>query len=309
MLAFYPFHYVTEFGAEQLGLYTYQNYIELFLFIIVTYKSLTWLKKDHTKPLLIYSYAYFALMFASYGLSCNILFHTMVIFSPAFVLFCIVIHQKQLQKNFVFASSKQITPQTIPNQNWLEVLIRSCLLSSYQKKQLICIVQRSDYLGTLLHAPYELSLPIQQDIVDLVLASNDLDNPSILWTDSSGILCSVNVKWKKTLTEEVFMFNQQNQQSALTHHHETIAMLTKKTDAFVFLINASTGEHAIWHQGKCLHQITIDQLLKCCKQIMHHTPESLENIVSYPHIKQTDDQKGKNNDPKNNTSHTSPPLH
>ncbi|MCX5923683.1 MAG: hypothetical protein NTU89_03915 [Candidatus Dependentiae bacterium] len=310
MLAFFSLANLSEFCAQQLGLYTYQNYIELFFFVLITNKTLTWLKKDHTKHLLFYTYSYFALLFASYSFSCTILFSSMIIFSPALVIFCIVIHQKQIQKNFVFASLKQVSPSTIPDQNWLEVLIRSCLLSSYQKKQLICIVQRFDHLGTLLQAPYELNLPVQQDIVDLILASNDLDNPSILWADQSGILCSVNVKWKKLLSEEVFMFDKQSELHPLTHHHATISMLTKKTDSFAFLINASTGEHALWYQGKCCKQITIDQLLKSCKQIINLSSNAhQESIIASTFIKQAEHIKGKNNDQKNNSSHTSPPLH
>ena len=306
MLAFNPLHYLSEFCAEQLGLYTYQNYIELCLFIIATHKALSWLKKDHTKPLLLHTYAYCALAFASYHFSCTILLQAMIIFAPALIIFCMIIHQKQLQKNFVFASPKLVTPHTLPHTNWLEILIRSCLLSSYQKKQLICIVQKSDCLDMLLQAPYELNLPLQQDIIDLVLASNDLDNPSILWTSNSGTLCSVNVKWKKLLTEELFLFHHQSDNQPLTHHHEAIAMLTKKTDAFAFLINASTGEHALWYQGTCMQKITIDQLLKSCKQIAEQ-PQATQNFFSLS--KQTNDIKGKNHDQKNTTSHSSPPLH
>ena len=82
MLAFFSLANLSEFCAQQLGLYTYQNYIELFFFVLITNKTLTWLKKDHTKHLLFYTYSYFALLFASYSFSCTILFSSMIIFSP-----------------------------------------------------------------------------------------------------------------------------------------------------------------------------------------------------------------------------------
>jgi len=305
MLAFYPFHYIFEFCGQLLGLYTYQNYIELFLFIVATYKSFVWLKNDHTKPLLLYSYGYFALLFTSYYFSCSILFYTMLLCAPALVVFCIVAHQKQIQKNFVVSSSKHVTPQTIPNKNWLEILTRSCLVASYQKKQIMCVVERADHLGTLLHAPYMLQLPIQQEITDLLLSSTALNNPTILWVQRSGVIHSVNATWQKNLTKELLLLNDQD---VLAQNHEAATLLTKKTDAFIFLINASSNQHELWYQGKCLQLITIDQLLKCGKEIMHDRQHPL-----------THDKKGnmydqkynttKDNSPKHDSTHTSPPLH
>ena len=306
MLAFYPFTYLFEFCGQQLGLYTYQNYIELSLFIMVTYKSFTWLKSDHTKPLLLYSYGYFALLFTSYYLSCIILFYTMLLFAPALIIFCIVIHQKQLQKNFVLSSSKHLTPETIPHKNWLEVLTRSCLLASYQKKQIMCVVERKDHLGALLQAPYMLHLPIQQEITDLLLSSTALANPTILWVQRSGIIHSINVMWQKNLTQELLLLDEKDM------HQQAAALLTKKTDAFIFLINASSNQHALWYQGKCLQLITIDQLLKCAKEIMHDRQQPYTQDIKGNHYEQkyaAPKDSEKNNSTKPDSSHIAPPLH
>ncbi|HSW76575.1 MAG TPA: hypothetical protein VLG50_05995 [Candidatus Saccharimonadales bacterium] len=306
MLAMYPFHYLFEFCAQQLGLYTYQNYIELCLFVIVTYKSLTWLKSDHTKPLLLYTYAYCALFFTSYYLSCNILFFTMLLCSPAFIIFCMIAHQRQLQKNFVTSSLKYITPKTIPNKNWFEILTRSCLLASYQKKQIICVVQRTDHLETLLHAPYELHLPIQQEITQLLFSSTALDNPTIVWAQDCGIIHSINVTWQKNVTQELLLLNEKN------IHHMASTLLTKKTDAFIFLIDATTHKHALWYQGKCLQLLTIDQLLKCGKEIMFikqsYTDEKKGNHYGQKYTSPQDTDE-KNSSTPHDSSHTPPPLH
>lgn len=296
MLAFYPIKCLTDFFTQHLSFYSYQNYIEVSFFIFTTYNYLTWLKQDHTKKLLLHSYMFFALLLFSYYSSCTILFYSMLISAPILIIFSIIIHQRQIQKNFIVASSKYVTISTIPHKNWLESLIRSCLLFSYQKKQILCIVQRSNDVSCLLEIPFQLNLAIQQEIINLILSSSSLHNPTMLLADKSGILRSINVKWNANMTDELLAFNNNEK---LTPHDEAITLLTKKTDAFVFLLNTSTNQHAIWYQGTCLKQITIQQLLTCCNEILSNV--SIE-LLSH-------EKKGIIYAQKQSADHTSPTLY
>ena len=119
----------------------------------------------------------------------------------------------------------------------------------------------------------------------------------MLWVDQAGTLCSVNVKWQKSLTEELFPSNHINE------NFELAKILTNKTDAFAFVINAFTQEHAIWYQGTYVQKLSVDQLLKSCKQILYQ-PSTLSNNAL--HI---DNLKGKNHAQKNDTAHTPPSFH
>lgn len=286
------FGMLQDFCAQQLGLYSYQNYIEVIIFSLVIYKTLRWLQQDHTKQLLLYVYAYASVMIASRMLSCPTLFWVMFILMPVVALLCIVVHQKQLQKNFILGSTKYVTPETMPTKNWLEVFIRSCLLTSYQNKQIFCVMQREDELATLLHAPYALQLPIQEEIVRLILSSNALNNPSIIWITQSGTINSVNASWKESLIQELLSVSIENQ------NHACANLLTKKTDAVVFSIDPTTRLAMIWHQGKSLHQITIDQLITSCKQILY------KNIAN-----QSVQKSGVHYATQSNSAHSSSKLH
>src|SRR3990167_587202 len=144
MLSKLPFSYLQEFSADQLSLYSFQNYLEVFVFSFMIYKILRWLQKDHTKHLVLYVYGYASMMIASQLTGCVTLFWTMFILMPVAMLVSVVIHQKQFQKNFILASGKDLTPHTMPTKNWLELLVRSCLLAAYQNKQFYCIIERTD---------------------------------------------------------------------------------------------------------------------------------------------------------------------
>lgn len=261
-----PFSSLQEFCADQLGMYTIQNYIEVAVFSFVIYKILTWLGQDHTKHLLLYVYGYAAMMMTSYATSCTTLFWTMFLCIPVTMLASIVLHQKQLQKNFILASSKDLTPHTMPAKNWLGLLIRSCLLAAYQKKQLYCIIERTSHLAPVLQNNCPLHLALQQNVIDLILSSSALHNPSVIWLTQSGILNTVNATWKETLTSEMLSSHAQP-------NHGEIILLTSKTDALVWSIDPTTKMAMLWYQGTFMQQLTIDQLMKSCQQILNQKIE------------------------------------
>ena len=277
-----PFSSLFEFGADQFGLYSIQNYIEVLILSFITYKILSWLAQDHTKHILLYVYAYAAFMIASYATSCITLFWILFVGMPLVALTTIVLHQKQMQKNFILASSKDLTPNSIPAKNWLEILIRSCLLAAYQKKQIFCIIESTDHLASALHSPTHLHLSLKQDIIDLIISSTALENPSIIWISQSGIMYTVNATWKETITNHILSPHQKI-------HYAEIALLTSKTDAFAWSIDPMNKMAMLWHQNTFIQQLTIDQLMKSCQKILN------QKIEFEPLTKERTEHATKNN--------------
>lgn len=293
MFLLLPLTYIKEFFADQLGLYSYQNYIEVFVLSFLIYKGLRWLQQDHTKHLVLYVYGYSFIMFSSYVLSCTVLFWIMFATLPIFLITSIVIHQKQIQKNFMVASSKQITIHTMPSKNWFDVLVRSCLLASYHNKQIICIVERSQPLGSFLQTPYLLHIPIQHDIIELLFSSNALHTPCLLWINHSGSITSINSAWKETMQEQLFTTTAREQ------NIEAINLMSQRTDALIFSIDTSTHLGTLWYQSKTLHNISIDQLLTCGKQILQLSTMT-QPFSSFEYI----NKQGLKYDHKNNADHS-----
>lgn len=293
MFLLLPFSYIKEFCADQLGLYCYQNYIEVMVLSFLIYLGLRWLQQDHTKHLVLYVYGYSFIMVSSYLLSCTILFWIMFTTLPIFLITNIVIHQKQLQKNFMVASSKQITTHTIPSKNWFDVLIRSCLLASYHNKQIICIIERSQPVSSLLQTPYQLNVPIQHDIIELLFSSNALHTPCLLWINQSGNIISINSGWKQTVQDQLFATTSTEQ------HIEAIKMAIQRTDALIFSVDTSTHLATLWYQSKTLQNITIDQLLTFGKQILQLSTIT-KPVSSFEHL----NKQGSQYDHKNNADHS-----
>lgn len=274
--------YIQEFGAELLNLYTLQDYIEVTFFIFITHKALFWLKQDHTKHLLLTSYAYFSLLATTYLTSCSVLFVTLLLIAPAYIVFCIVIHQKQLQKNFISSSKKYFTPHTAPPKNWLENLIQSCLIASHNKKNITCIIERNQSLQALLNATITLQTPIQKKTTNFILASEKIDQNCLLWTQSSGIIQGINVQWSSFLTDEILV----KPKDTLALYYEAALLLTEKTDAIIFAINTTSDMHTIWYQGKCIQQVSVQQLLNFIKKIIQEPIEHKNQIIKGKHYDQ-----------------------
>src|SRR5690606_24231974 len=154
----------------------------------IIYRCLIWLKQDHTKNLLLGSYAYMGMLVFANLSSCDVLFSALFIGAPICALFAITIHQKQLQKNFLLSSKAPRHFSFVSAKNWLESIIQSCLIASYNKKKIICIIERTQHLQPLLQAPFMLQVPIQQEFTNLLLGSDKITEQSILWIHESGII-------------------------------------------------------------------------------------------------------------------------
>lgn len=271
--------YFFNMCKQTLGLYSIQDYIELLVFVGIIYKILSWLKQDHTNNLLLGSYAYFAMLLLSYNISCTILFSTLLFAMPLCIIFALIAHQKQLQKNFILSTKQPFIATSLPQKNWIENVIQSCLVACHQKKTVVCIIERSQNLNPLLQTPFLLHIPIQQDIVSFLLASTKITENSMLLIHESGIIQSINVTWSQLLLNELIV--QPTNSKNLTH--EAALVLTQKTDALLFTISTNTDHHTIWYQGTCLQQTTIQQLLICIKNILSttHVPVLLKKRINH----------------------------
>ena len=265
--------YIIEFNEQILGLYYIQDFLEVIIFISITYKCLIWLKQDNTKNLLFGSYLYISLIIFSYLTSCNILFFTLMLAMPICILFVLVIHQKQLQKNFLLSSKTNHVFASMPQKNWIDSFVQSCLIASHNKKNITCIIERSQHLQPLLKPPFMLYIPIQQEITNLILESNKINEQSLFWINESGIIQSINVEWNDLLLSEIIIKSNNNK----TLSNDAAMLLTEKTDALIFAIHTLSDTNTIWYKGTCIKQATIQQLLKFIHKVLD--PQSTNPII------------------------------
>jgi hypothetical protein len=213
----------------------------------------------------------------------------MLVTAPICFVLLIVHHQKNLQKNFIISKHKPLTPAKSVHKEWLETLMRACLVASHHKKNITCVIEQFDSLETLIDKPFSLDIPIQKQIIDILLESVSYDNTKLIAVDRSGTILSINAAWSDLVINEL-IFTQ------IPEHQlpkEYAKIITLKTDAILIHINSEHQHHFVAHQGKIIENITIDQALKLIKNLLHKKDN--ENSLS----------QGINHDPSKSASFSS----
>lgn len=256
---------IIYFAHNYLQIYSVIDCIEILFFIMATFQVSSWINKDHTKPLLLYFYSYFAILFAAYFFQLTTVYQVMLTTAPIYFIILIVHHQKSLQKNFIISKNKPLTPAKSIHKEWLETLIRSCLVASYHKKNITCVIQQCDNLDSLIEKPFTLDIPIQKQIIDILLESVSYDTNKLISVDRHGIIHSINASWSDLIINELLF----TQVSELQLSKEYAKITTSKTDSIIIHINHDHQHHFVAHQGKIIEHITIDQALKLIKNLLY----------------------------------------
>lgn len=290
-----PLTFLQQFCAEQLTLYTYQNYIEIFIFSIIIYKCLRWLQSDYTKTMILYVYAYCGVLISSHAVHASVLFWTLLICSPIVAILCIIVHQINLQKYFAHTAMSTFQAQALPDKNWIEILLRSVLFAAHHKKNIFCIITGNDHVGHFLQAPYTLNIAIQKEALDLIMASSMIENPSIMVVDRFGNLKYINATWSDRMHQHMITTGNH---SSLQHCQYAASIISNCTDAIVWQIDPISKQATTWYQDGVIENLSIDQLLTICKKML--PKQSLEQG---PVI------KGEFNVSKSRSNHPTPPQH
>ncbi len=280
---------IVHFANNYLQIYSSTDCVEILFFIFITFKISSWLNKDHTKPLLLYFYSYFATLFSAYFFQLTTVYQLMLVTAPIYFVLLMIHHQKNLQKNFIISKSKPLTPTKMMVKEWLETLIRACLVASHHRKNITCVIERFDSLDTLIDKPFTLDIPIQKQIIDMLLESVSYDNTKLIMVDRHGMILSINASWSDLVINEL-IFTQINEQQLPKEYAKVV---TTKTDAILVHINSEHQHHFIAHQGKIVENVTIDQALKLVKILLNKK----DNETSL--------SQGINHDPSKSASFTS----
>ena len=256
---------IVHFANNYLQIYSAIDAFEIAFLIFATFKISSWLNKDYTKPLLLYFYSYFAVLFFSYSFQLTTIYHLMLATAPIYFVLLVVHHQKNLQKNFILSKNKSLTPAKVIHKEWLETLVRSCLIASHHKKNVTCVIEQSDSLETLIDKPFTIDIPIQKYIIDMLLESISYNDTKLILVDRNGTIMSINASWSDLVINEC-IFNQISEQQL---PKEYAKIITAKTDAILVHINSELQHNFIAHQGRIVENMSVDQALKLIKNLLH----------------------------------------
>jgi len=256
---------IIHFANNYLQIYSVIDCVEILFFVFAAFKISSWLNKDYTKPLLLYFYNYFTILFSAYFFQLTTVYQLMLVTAPIYFVLLIVHHQKNLQKNFIISKNKPLTPAKSIHKEWLETLIRSCLVASHHKKNITCVIEQVDSLETLINKPFSLDIPIQKQIIDMLLESVSYDNTKLITVDRHGTILSINASWSDLVINELIFTPIHERQLP----KEYAKIITEKTDSILVHINSEHQNHFVAHQGKIIENITIDQTLKLIKNLLY----------------------------------------
>lgn len=174
----------------------------------------------------------------------------------------LMMHQEQLQRNFV--ALRRLTPARAPSADWLEQLLRSCIVAVNNNKALICVIERNDSLQDFLNAPFMFNAELHNATFDMLVSSTIYNDKKLVWLNDRGTLRGLNATWNIADNE-------------LLHPQDTILLpawqqdalfFTNRTDAIVLGINRENRNFTIITRSKRFEHIPTHNALKFIKKLI-----------------------------------------
>lgn len=240
----------------------WQDIIEIIIISTTIYYSALWIKKDSSNNLFRYFF-YFSLFYlASHTTGLQTINTLLFWYGPVLIIAFIIFHQETLQKNFITSQRNQ-SHEKITNTQWLDILISNSLLNMHHVKATTCIIERSHILDALLHTPFILNTPIQEELMSMLCQSKSYDQYKSIWLTSQGILKGVNTQW--THTKSAISTPDYKYSNSFFDLGQAL-VLTSKTDAIIFSLNPITRLFTLIIHDVVMQNLTAQQSLQLIKK-------------------------------------------
>jgi len=245
-----------------LHIYGWKDVLEIAFFSgIINYFSI-WLKKDSQKPLLISFYSYCTLFVLCNCIQLTTVTTALLIFSPTVLVIFILLHQESLQRNFI--TLHKIKPAQAESHDWVESLVRSCLIAASNHKSLKIIVERQNRLSSLVTTPLALRCSLQEGLLDFLVTSPSFLSEQMIWVQDTGMLVGVNSSWKKTSIEMWLAQEVKEQESWL----QEAIFFTAKVDTLYIKTDPLTRTFTLVAQGKILEKVSAHGAVRTIKNYL-----------------------------------------
>ncbi len=241
-------------------LFGWRMAVEVIFFAALFYYTVSWLSADKRKNLVLWFYGYCAAAFGAHILHLPTMAQFLFLFAPAAIMIFVLFHQDTLQRNFIVA--KNITPAR-PTNDWLGDLMGVFLSTVSKNKPVICVIEKTDALCTLLASPLTFNTPIQKNLLEILLNSTAFESQKMIWINHHGQLMALNASWHQ-LDDEWFKSEMGDTQA----WKQDAILLTNKTDALVFKISPNRMVDLV-AQHKMIEQVSINEALLVIKQYLY----------------------------------------
>ena len=263
-------------------IFGWTDLIEIGFFSIIIYYFSVWLAQDKRKNLIIPFYSYCLLIIGSAALNVTTMHNVLLIFAPAALLIFIVVHQELLQRNFI--SLKQIIPaqKSMTDGDWIDSLIRTCLVAFNTKKDMICIIEQRDALQDFINPSLIIETELHKGLLEVLIESNSFDQQKYIWLRSNGTVAAINCTWNMTIAEPWVTSSIADMPS----WKQEAILMTQKTDTLVFKSSAHDRLFDVIVQGKQFEKLNTSSMLKLLKKYRGTHP-IIAGVTHAPHAKKS----------------------
>lgn len=247
---------------ELFHLYFWQDIVEIIMIATVLYRISRWLALDKQKNLVLPLYLYCICIIACSIMQCSTLSMLLITYAPVAMVIVFLVHQQQLQKNFVILSRLEPAKEVAQKIDWLDSFLRACVISFNKQKNISVIIEHKDYLAELLHLDYRIETNIENGILELLIDSPLINNASYMWINADGTLKGINAQLLPTAIAHLPAVAPREQRSS---SNEAL-IITGITDALIVKTDAVTREFDIFVQGKQYSRLSTNAALALLKK-------------------------------------------
>jgi hypothetical protein len=174
---------------------------------------------------------------------------------PTASMLFILLHQEQLQKNFITMTHKKSMP-TIQH-DITAALLQIGLHNSLRKKSSFFIIEGNQNLDSLMHTSLPMHIPVQTELINALCSSSVYQEHTALWFHFDGTIKGIN-------TYIPHLYKNQQPHTMQTQQ-ETAAILSAKTDCFM-LFCCPEGQWTFIHDKTNYTQLTTAYIQQLCKK-------------------------------------------
>ena len=246
----------------RIAIFNIKDIIEILSIASGLYFFSIWLKQDHQKPLVLYFYSTCSLVVLTNLIYLPTLSNLLTTIFPVIIMLFILIHQRSLQQNFV--ALRNIQPAPNINTNWLETLLRTCIIAANNKQTVNCLIEGQDNLTNLVSCSLTVKAKLEPELLDALVTSNNYDVNKMIWLSNTGLLIGLNTNLIITNTLD----KKENFQ-------EQAIWFTKQTDCLIFRMHPQTKNFDLVTQGKSIENVAMDQAIKLMRK--HFIKDLIKN--------------------------------
>jgi len=267
----------------RLAIFNLKDLIEILSITSGLYFFSVWLKQDKQKPLVLYFYSICSLVILANLIYLPTLSNLLSTIFPVVIMLFILIHQRSLQQNFV--ALKNIQPAQIFHTNWLETLLRSCIIAANNKKPISCLIEGQDSLANLVSCDLIVKAKLEPELLDALVTSNNYDENKMIWLSNTGFLIGLNTNLIMNIKDHVL--NNNNNNNKIDNWLIQAIWFTKQTDCLIFRMHQLSKKFDIIIAGKLIENVSMDYAIKL---IQKHAIQDLIKHNSYLDRKNYDHQ-------------------